>query len=124
MLILKEKGMFFYKFYKRLQNKRAGILINNFGKGYFLTGHSEKGYQFQNVEHTVKGLFCGPLFTHRYTVDKQAPCPPPGGKTQLSRGVNFKNFMTGMCGPNLEDPLLPIHIQAKPENHAYLYNLT
>ena len=26
---------------------------NYFGKRYFLTGHSEKGYQFQNVEHTV-----------------------------------------------------------------------
>ena len=42
-------------------------------KGLFLTGLSEKGYQFQNVEHTVKGKFCGPLFTHWYTVDQQAP---------------------------------------------------
>ena len=42
----------FYKFYKRLQNKRV-FLINYIGKGYFLTGQSEKGYQFQNVEHTV-----------------------------------------------------------------------
>ena len=33
--------------------KRVGILIYYTGKGYFLTGHSEKGYQFQNVEHTV-----------------------------------------------------------------------
>ena len=29
------------------------VLIDNLGKGYFLIGHSEKGYQFQNVEHTV-----------------------------------------------------------------------
>ena len=28
-------------------------LIYYIGKGYFLTGQSEKGYQFQNVEHTV-----------------------------------------------------------------------
>ena len=28
-------------------------LIYYIGNGYFLTGHSEKGYQFQNVEHTV-----------------------------------------------------------------------
>ena len=41
--------------------------------GLLLTGHSEKRYQFQNVGHNVKGKFCGPLFTHRYTVDQKAP---------------------------------------------------
>ena len=39
MLFLYEKGMYFTNFTK--------------GKGYFLTVHSEKGYQFQNVEHIV-----------------------------------------------------------------------
>ena len=29
------------------------VLIDNIGKDYFLTGNSEKGYQFKNVEHTV-----------------------------------------------------------------------
>ena len=29
------------------------MLIDNIGKGYFLTGHSEKGHQFQNIERTV-----------------------------------------------------------------------
>ena len=29
------------------------VLIDNIRKGYFLIGHSEKGYQFQNVERTV-----------------------------------------------------------------------
>ena len=29
------------------------VLIDNIGKDYFLTGHSEKGYKFQNVERTV-----------------------------------------------------------------------
>ena len=29
------------------------VLINYIGKGYFLTGHSEKGYRFQIVGHTV-----------------------------------------------------------------------
>ena len=67
----------FYKFYKRLQNKRVCVLFYYIGMGYFLTGQSEKGYQFQNGEHTVEGKFCGPLFTHRYTVDQQAPPPPP-----------------------------------------------
>ena len=46
----------FYKFYKRLQNKRVCVLINCIGNGYFLTGQSKrgiKGYQFHNVEHTV-----------------------------------------------------------------------
>ena len=47
------KGYVFYKFYKRLQNKRVWVLIYYIGKGYFLTVQSEKGYQFQNVEHTV-----------------------------------------------------------------------
>ena len=56
---------------------RVFILIYYIGKGYFLTGQSENGYQFQNVEHTVKGKFCGPLFTHRYKVDQQAPSPLP-----------------------------------------------
>ena len=36
-----------------------------------MTRHSEKGYQFQNVEHTVLGNLCSPLFAHRYTVDQQ-----------------------------------------------------
>ena len=53
MLFFVGKGYVFYKFYKRLQNKRLCALIYYIGKGYFLTGQSEKGYQFQNVEHTV-----------------------------------------------------------------------
>ena len=40
--------MFFTNF-----TKGIGVLIYFIGKGYFWTGHSEKGYQFQNVEHTV-----------------------------------------------------------------------
>ena len=32
---------------------RLCVLIDNIGKGFFMTGHSEKGYQFQNVEYTV-----------------------------------------------------------------------
>ena len=63
-------------FYKSWQNKRVCVLIYYIEKGYFLTGQSKKGYQFQNVEHTVYGKFCSPLFAHRYTVDQQAP---PGG---------------------------------------------
>ena len=45
--------MFFTKFTKGCGSKRVCILIYYTGKGYFLTGHSEKGYQFQNVERTV-----------------------------------------------------------------------
>ena len=29
------------------------VLIDNIGTGYVLNGHSEKGYQFPNVEQTV-----------------------------------------------------------------------
>ena len=53
MLFLLEKGMFFTNFTKCCRCKRVGVIIYYIGKGYFLTGHSEKGYQFQNVEHTV-----------------------------------------------------------------------
>ena len=63
----------FLQIFKMLQNKRVDVEIDKIGKGYFLTGHSEKGYRFQNLEHIVKGQFCDPLFTHRYTVDQQAP---------------------------------------------------
>ena len=45
--------MFFTNFTKGCRSKRVGVLIDYIGKGYFLTGHSEKGHQFQNVEHTV-----------------------------------------------------------------------
>ena len=51
--IFVEKGYVFYNFTKGCRNKRVCVLINYIGKGYFLTGHSEKGYQFQNVGHTV-----------------------------------------------------------------------
>ena len=46
--------MFFLQSLQKIvEVKRVGILIYYTGKGYFLTGHSEKGYQFKNVEHTV-----------------------------------------------------------------------
>ena len=47
------KGLFFYNFTKGCRSKRVGVLIYYIGKGYSLTGHSEKRYQFQNVGHTV-----------------------------------------------------------------------
>ena len=47
------KGYVSYEFYRRLQNKRVSVLIYYTGKGYFLTGHNENGYQLQNVEHSV-----------------------------------------------------------------------
>ena len=47
------KGYIFYNFTKGCRSKRVGVLIYYNGKGYFLTGHSEKGYQFQNSRHTV-----------------------------------------------------------------------
>ena len=45
--------MFLQILQKGCRSKRVGVLIYYIGKGYFLTRHSEKGYQFQNVEHTV-----------------------------------------------------------------------
>ena len=47
------KGYVFTNFTKGCRNKREVVLIYYIGNDYFLTGHSEKGYQFQNVEHTV-----------------------------------------------------------------------
>ena len=48
----------------------AGALIYYNGKGYFLTGYSEKGYRFPDKLFRVR--FAG-FFKHRYTVDQQAP---------------------------------------------------
>ena len=52
-----EKNALFFPMYTvSVQYKKVAkvcVLIDNIGKGYFLTGHSEKGYQFQNVERTV-----------------------------------------------------------------------
>ena len=44
-----------YVFFLQMPQKVAevGVLIYYIGKGYFLTGQSEKGYQFQNVEDTI-----------------------------------------------------------------------
>ena len=53
MLFLKENCMFFTNFTQCCRSKTVCAIIYYIGKGYFLTGHSEKGYQFQNVEHTV-----------------------------------------------------------------------
>ena len=39
--------------YKGCKRKRVSVLIDYRIKGYFLTEHSEKGYQIQNVEPTV-----------------------------------------------------------------------
>ena len=58
---------------KHFRSKGVSVLIDNSGKSYFLTGHSEKGYNIQNVKPIVQGKFCSPLFEHRYTCDQQAP---------------------------------------------------
>ena len=49
----RKRVCFLIKFTKGCRSKRVGILLYNNGKGYFLTGYIGKGYQFQNVEHTV-----------------------------------------------------------------------
>ena len=49
----RKRVCFFYNFTKGCRGKRVYVLIYYIGKGYFLTGHIEKGYQFQNVGHTV-----------------------------------------------------------------------
>ena len=45
--------MFFTNFKKGCRSKRVCVLIYYIEKGYILTAHSKKGYQFQNAEHTV-----------------------------------------------------------------------
>ena len=44
---------FFTNFTKCCRIKRECVIIYYIGNGQFLTGHSEKEYQFQNVEQTV-----------------------------------------------------------------------
>ena len=68
------------------------FIVDYIGKGYLSTGNSEKGVS----EHTVKGKFCSPLFTHRYTVDRQAPPPLGGFLTQsmpLLRNTKFNGLL-------------------------------
>ena len=43
----------FYKFYKRLQNKRVCVLIYYIGKGYFLTGQREQAQCKSGLRHTT-----------------------------------------------------------------------
>ena len=52
MLFLWEKALFF-TILKKVAEVRVSVFIYYIGKGYFLTGHSEKGYQYQNFGHTV-----------------------------------------------------------------------
>ena len=66
-------------FYKSWQNKRVCVLINYIGKGYFLTGQSKKGYQFQNVEHTVYGKFA--VLCTRIGTELTSKRPPLGLRT-------------------------------------------
>ena len=54
MLFCRKRVCFFTNFTKGCRSKRVDVLMYYIGKGYSLTGHSENGYQFQNVKHTVK----------------------------------------------------------------------
>ena len=54
MLFFVEKGYVFTNLQKVAEVREyTCVLIYYIGKGYFLTGHREKGYRFQNVGHTV-----------------------------------------------------------------------
>ena len=67
-----------------------------------LTGPSEKGYRFQNAEHTVKDKFCSPLFTHRYAVDQQSPTLGFSGIVGGSSiGPSIKPFQDGRHGSKM-----------------------
>ena len=60
--------MFFTKFTKGCSSKRVGILIYNTGKGYFLTGYSEKGINFK-MSNT--------LFRVSFAIGTQLTSKPP-----------------------------------------------
>ena len=53
MFFFVRKVFVFTIFTKGYRSKKVDVLIYYIEKGYFLTGHREKGYQFQNVEHSV-----------------------------------------------------------------------
>ena len=46
--------MFLTNSQKGCKSKRVCVLIYYIDKGYFLTGHNEKGYQFQNTQFRVR----------------------------------------------------------------------
>ena len=52
IVFLEEKGMYFTNFTIGCRSKRVGVLVYSIGKGFFI-GHREKGYQIQNVDHTL-----------------------------------------------------------------------
>ena len=49
--------MFFTNFTKNCRRKRVCVLMYYIGKGYFLTGHSEKGINFK-TSNTLFIFFC------------------------------------------------------------------
>ena len=49
-MLFYRKRVCFYKFYIRLQKQESRRTLE---RVTFLTAHSEKGYQFQNVEHKL-----------------------------------------------------------------------
>ena len=68
------KGYVFDRFSKGCKSKRVCVLIYYIGKGYFLTGHSEKGYQFQNTLFRVRfEVLCSRIGTQ---LTSKRPPPP------------------------------------------------
>ena len=59
--------MFLTNFTKGCRSRRGCVLIYYIRKGYFLTGHCEKGYQFQNVENTVFRPFVLLMSPYRFS---------------------------------------------------------
>ena len=73
MLFLLEKGIYFTNFTKGCRSKRVGIFIYYIGKGYFLSGHSEKGINFKMLNTLFRVSFavlCSRIGTLRLPV----PC--------------------------------------------------
>ena len=77
--IFEGKGYVFNKFYKRTQNKKVRSFNLLHWKGLLFDWTQWKGVSISKCRTHCLGYlkFCGPLFTHRYTVDMQAPPPPP-----------------------------------------------
>ena len=72
------KRVFLYKFYKRLQNKRVGVLISYIRKGYFLKATVKRGIDFKlsNTLFQVSSVVLYSCIGTQLT-RKGPPLPPP-----------------------------------------------
>ena len=88
-----EKGYVFFTICENTVNRGAEIKPSPRG---LVVNEMQKQYNFK-MANTLFVVSFSPLFTHRYTVDQQAP--PPGSPGEIFVPTSHKR--TNMCAPFL-----------------------